>query len=218
MCLGERLLRPRRLPRRNSSSVRLRIVMLAWCKVSTWPRKLPRPGGQTGIGFSRRARPVPGPAGTGRRCTSAVNHTSPRSAGMTWTASATIMITAWTMSAGPPRVSRGAISAPRSRARLPRVDFLRRRLHVRQQLQGGELCDLKSKKSRRTLPVEDLVINELSRHIRDFGSGALRYAFMARTLRRAARAAGSPRSSPSRTRLRMRGRRLRRRPRGGTHR
>src|SRR5687768_9268257 len=34
--------RRRSLPRRNSSSVRLRIVVSAWRKVSTWPRKSAR--------------------------------------------------------------------------------------------------------------------------------------------------------------------------------
>jgi integrase len=52
---------------------------------------------------------------------------------------------------------------------VPRVDFLRRKIDVRQQLQNGVLCPLKTRKvPRRTVPVDDMVIHEINRHIQQF--------------------------------------------------
>lgn len=47
----------------------------------------------------------------------------------------------------------------------PRVEFLRRRALIRQQAQGGRLVELKTKASKRTLPVDDLIIDEINRHM-----------------------------------------------------
>jgi len=58
-----------------------------------------------------------------------------------------------------------------------RVDFLRRRITVEQQLQpvraGGVpvLSPLKTPASRRTVPVDDVVVSELAAHLERFGPG-----------------------------------------------
>jgi len=48
---------------------------------------------------------------------------------------------------------------------VPRADFLRRRLLVRQQVQHGQLAPLKSEKSERTVPADDWVLNAISAHL-----------------------------------------------------
>lgn len=48
---------------------------------------------------------------------------------------------------------------------VPRVEFLARRLLVHKQMQNGELVELKTKASRRTVPLDDVVINALSAHL-----------------------------------------------------
>jgi integrase len=61
-----------------------------------------------------------------------------------------------------------------------RVDFLRRRLHVEEQLQGvnggpPNLAPLKTRASRRIVPVDDVVLNALTTHMQRWqpGSGGL---------------------------------------------
>ena len=54
---------------------------------------------------------------------------------------------------------------------LPRVDFLRRKVEVRYQLQRGKLVELKTKASKRTLPADDLVLAEISAHMRRWKPG-----------------------------------------------
>jgi integrase len=53
----------------------------------------------------------------------------------------------------------------------PRVDFLRRKVHVRQQVQGGELVELKTKASTRVLPADDTVLAEITRHMQTYELG-----------------------------------------------
>ena len=49
------------------------------------------------------------------------------------------------------------------------VDYLRREIRVeRQRLQSGEIAPLKSKSSRRTVPVGQVVIDALTAHLGDF--------------------------------------------------
>ncbi len=48
---------------------------------------------------------------------------------------------------------------------VPRADFLRRRLLVRQQAQHGALAPLKSHASERTVPADDWVLNVISEHL-----------------------------------------------------
>ena len=57
-----------------------------------------------------------------------------------------------------------------------RVDFLRRRVHVEEQLQGpngGEpaLCPLKTRASRRVVPVDDVVLEAVSGHMQSWQPG-----------------------------------------------
>lgn len=57
-----------------------------------------------------------------------------------------------------------------------RVDFLRRRVHVEEQLQGpngGEpaLCPLKTRASRRVVPVDDVVLEAVSTHMQGWAPG-----------------------------------------------
>lgn len=57
-----------------------------------------------------------------------------------------------------------------------RVDFLRRRVHVEQQLQGangGEpvLAPLKTRASRRIVPVDDIVLEAVTEHMRQWPAG-----------------------------------------------
>ena len=55
---------------------------------------------------------------------------------------------------------------------VPRVDFLRRRVHVLSQAQRGQLAaDLKTGASTRTIPADEWVLNEISTHIQRFGAG-----------------------------------------------
>lgn len=53
------------------------------------------------------------------------------------------------------------------------VDFLRRRIHVEEQMQGSNgskpgLCPLKTKASRRVVPVDDVVLEALAEHVRSW--------------------------------------------------
>lgn len=48
---------------------------------------------------------------------------------------------------------------------VPRIDFAKRHVDVRVQAQKGELVELKTKYSRRIVPVDDLVLEEVRRHM-----------------------------------------------------
>ena len=48
---------------------------------------------------------------------------------------------------------------------VPRADFLRRRLLIRQQAQHGQLAPLKSDSSERIVPADDWVLNAISEHL-----------------------------------------------------
>jgi len=52
---------------------------------------------------------------------------------------------------------------------VSKVDFLRRRVHVHQQAQNGELVPLKSAASRRTIPADDFVLAEINHHMQHEG-------------------------------------------------
>jgi integrase len=52
-----------------------------------------------------------------------------------------------------------------------RVESLRRRIQVLEQAQSGALAPLKSKASRRTIPVGDWVLDEIVAHLQRFGAG-----------------------------------------------
>ena len=52
---------------------------------------------------------------------------------------------------------------------VPKVDFLRRRVHVHQQAQNGALAPLKTKASRRTIPADDMILAEITRHMQRDG-------------------------------------------------
>lgn len=52
-----------------------------------------------------------------------------------------------------------------------RVDFLRRKVEVRYQLQRGKLVELKTKASKRTLPADDLILAEISAHMQQWKPG-----------------------------------------------
>jgi integrase len=54
---------------------------------------------------------------------------------------------------------------------VSRVDFLHRRVHVREQAQGGKLAELKTRASTRTVPADDWVLNEISSHMQRYGTG-----------------------------------------------
>ena len=58
---------------------------------------------------------------------------------------------------------------------LPRVDFLRRRIHVEEQLQGDGgapvLSPLKTKASRRVVPVDDVVLQAVAQHVERWPQG-----------------------------------------------
>ncbi|WP_113704605.1 tyrosine-type recombinase/integrase [Nonomuraea lactucae] len=54
---------------------------------------------------------------------------------------------------------------------VARVDFLRRKVEVRHQLQKGKLVELKTKASKRTLPVDDLILAEISAHMQQWKPG-----------------------------------------------
>jgi integrase len=58
---------------------------------------------------------------------------------------------------------------------VPRVDFLRRKVHVLAQAQRGQLAaDLKTDASTRTIPADDWVLNEINTHIQRYGTGPSR--------------------------------------------
>lgn len=55
---------------------------------------------------------------------------------------------------------------------VPRVDFLRRKIHVLSQAQRGQLgAELKTGASARTIPADEWVLNEISAHVQHFGAG-----------------------------------------------
>jgi integrase len=55
---------------------------------------------------------------------------------------------------------------------LPRVDFLRRKVHILDQAQRGQLAaDLKTGASTRVIPADDWVLNEINAHIQRYGTG-----------------------------------------------
>jgi integrase len=54
---------------------------------------------------------------------------------------------------------------------LARVDFLRRKVEVRYQLQRGKLVELKTRASKRTLPADDLVLTQISAHMQQWKPG-----------------------------------------------
>ncbi|MBF8189108.1 tyrosine-type recombinase/integrase, partial [Nonomuraea sp. K274] len=54
---------------------------------------------------------------------------------------------------------------------LPRVDFLRKRVQVLKQAQGGKLVELKTKASKRSLPIDDFLLDEINRHIAQHDQG-----------------------------------------------
>ncbi len=58
---------------------------------------------------------------------------------------------------------------------MPRVDFLRRRIHVLEQMQNKVLSPLKTPASRRVVPADDLVLGAVSAHLqrREPGPGQL---------------------------------------------
>jgi integrase len=54
---------------------------------------------------------------------------------------------------------------------VPRVDFLRRRLHIREQAQNGALAPLKTRASLGTVPVDDWVLGAITGHMQRYGTG-----------------------------------------------
>jgi integrase len=52
-----------------------------------------------------------------------------------------------------------------------KVEFLRRRIHVHQQAQAGALAPLKTDKSMRTIPADDMLIAEITRHMQRWPKG-----------------------------------------------
>ncbi|WP_433227341.1 hypothetical protein [Microtetraspora malaysiensis] len=52
-----------------------------------------------------------------------------------------------------------------------RVDFLRRRVHVHEQMQATQLVPLKTRASRRTVPADDMVLEQLTAHMRRYAPG-----------------------------------------------
>lgn len=55
---------------------------------------------------------------------------------------------------------------------VPRVDFLRRKVHVLTQAQRGELgADLKTKASTRVIPADDWVLEQITAHMQRYGTG-----------------------------------------------
>lgn len=55
---------------------------------------------------------------------------------------------------------------------VPRVDFLRRKIHILTQAQRGELgADLKTNASTRVIPADDWVLEQISTHIERYGTG-----------------------------------------------
>ena len=55
---------------------------------------------------------------------------------------------------------------------VPRVDFLRRKVHVLTQAQRGQLgADLKTEASARTIPADDWVLQQVTSHMQRYGTG-----------------------------------------------
>ena len=54
---------------------------------------------------------------------------------------------------------------------IPRVDFLRRRIHVLEQAQNGSLAPLKTRASQRVIPADDWVLSEISAHVQRYDTG-----------------------------------------------
>ncbi|TDQ45994.1 tyrosine-type recombinase/integrase [Actinorugispora endophytica] len=54
---------------------------------------------------------------------------------------------------------------------VPRVDFLKRSIDVRVQAQKGKLVDLKTRYSKRVVPVDDLILEEIRRHMLRYEPG-----------------------------------------------
>ncbi len=54
---------------------------------------------------------------------------------------------------------------------VPRVDFLRRRVHVQEQAQAGALAPLKTEASRRVIPADDWVLSGITVHLQRYGPG-----------------------------------------------
>ena len=54
---------------------------------------------------------------------------------------------------------------------MPRVNFLQRRVQVLEQAQNGALAPLKTRASRRVVPVGDWVTEEVSAHLQRYGPG-----------------------------------------------
>jgi integrase len=54
---------------------------------------------------------------------------------------------------------------------LPRVDFLRRNVHVVQQMQGRRLSPLKTRASQRVVPADDLVLQKTAAHVERWPPG-----------------------------------------------
>lgn len=54
---------------------------------------------------------------------------------------------------------------------VPRVDFLRRRVHVQEQAQAGALAPLKTEASRRLIPADDWVLTTITSHMQQYGPG-----------------------------------------------
>ena len=57
---------------------------------------------------------------------------------------------------------------------VPRVDFLRRRVHIREQAHGGQLAPLKTEASRRMIPADDWVLSTVTAHLQRYGPGPSR--------------------------------------------
>lgn len=54
---------------------------------------------------------------------------------------------------------------------VPRVSFLQRRIQVLEQMQNGMLAPLKTKASKRTVPVDDWVLSAITAHLQAYGPG-----------------------------------------------
>jgi integrase len=54
---------------------------------------------------------------------------------------------------------------------VPKVDFLRRKVMVHRQAQHQQLVELKTKASRRTVPADDFVLAEITRHMQQWVPG-----------------------------------------------
>ncbi|WP_285696789.1 hypothetical protein [Actinomadura sp. NBRC 104412] len=52
---------------------------------------------------------------------------------------------------------------------MPKVDFLRRRVFAHRQAQNGQLVELKTKASRRTIPADAMILAEITRHMQRDG-------------------------------------------------